>query len=151
MISETRSQRARRAARVFTVTGKEVLISMLCPGCRKSKPLPEFGLRRMADGSVRNQPRCRGCRPGKKKAPLSAPAPPIWWWRCPTMAECVCEFGWECSGLGTIYCDGCGGDQCICRCGGEIECPGCAYCGDGDDFCGDDYDADVGPDEADNG
>jgi hypothetical protein len=28
------------------------------------RPLSQFGLRRMADGSIRNQPWCRGCRSG---------------------------------------------------------------------------------------
>jgi hypothetical protein len=46
--------------------------------------------------------------------------------------DCGCVFHPECSGLGTIYCDPpCGGDQCICLCGGERECPGCDSCGAG--------------------
>jgi hypothetical protein len=40
----------------------------------------------------------------------------------------MCE--WHgCSGTGTEHCVGCGGDQCVCRCGGERECHGCELCG----------------------
>lgn len=37
---------------------------------------------------------------------------------------CDCE--WRCNGMGTLTCDGCGGDQCVCYCGGEYggDCPG---------------------------
>lgn len=46
---------------------------------------------------------------------------------------CGCNFGRECNGLGTLHCEaapegGCGGDLCICACGGERECPGCDWC-----------------------
>jgi hypothetical protein len=44
------------------------------------------------------------------------------------MSDCVCEFGLACNGTGTIFCDGCGGDLCICLCGGEMPCEGCLYC-----------------------
>lgn len=71
--TETRRQKARKSSRVFNAEGKEVLISLLCPACRKSKPLGEFGLRKMPDGTVRNQPRCRRCRGVSTK--LSSPAP----------------------------------------------------------------------------
>lgn len=30
---------------------------------------------------------------------------------------CMCE--WRCNGMGGLVCDGCGGDQCVCVCGGE--------------------------------
>jgi hypothetical protein len=34
----------------------------------------------------------------------------------------------ECNGLGTVECDGCGGDRCICQCGGRYPCEGCEAC-----------------------
>lgn len=41
--------------------------------------------------------------------------------------DCMCE--WRCNGMGTLQCDGCGGDQCVCVCGGEDggDCPGCDH------------------------
>jgi hypothetical protein len=44
--------------------------------------------------------------------------------------DCFCMWPaeLECDGLGVIVCEGCGGDQCVCRCGGEMPCPGCDYC-----------------------
>jgi hypothetical protein len=53
---------------------------------------------------------------------------------------CMCEWPPDCGGLGVLQCDGCGGDLCVCVCGGECECYGCALC------AGDDYDDDYGPD-----
>jgi hypothetical protein len=44
------------------------------------------------------------------------------------MSGCMCEFDNECNGLGTLQCRGCGGDACICICGGETECDGCQWC-----------------------
>lgn len=51
------------------------------------------------------------------------------------MPGCNCDFavGDGCGGLGMLHCgDGaggpCGGDQCICVCGGELPCPGCSDC-----------------------
>jgi hypothetical protein len=41
-----------------------VLITLMCLKCHQMRPLSQFGLRRMADGSIRNQPWCRGCRSG---------------------------------------------------------------------------------------
>lgn len=41
---------------------------------------------------------------------------------------CGCEFDDDCNGAGTIYCVGCGGDLCICMCGGERPCEGCDWC-----------------------
>jgi hypothetical protein len=34
----------------------------MCLKCQKMRPLAQFGLRRMADGAIRNQPWCRTCR-----------------------------------------------------------------------------------------
>jgi hypothetical protein len=50
------------------------------------------------------------------------------------MALCMCEWPDGCGGVGMLYCEGCGGDQCVCTCGGECECFGCDECdyGDGD-------------------
>lgn len=46
--------------------------------------------------------------------------------------RCMCEWPDGCVGTGTLYCDGCGGDQCLCRCGGELPCDGCDECQDED-------------------
>ncbi|MFZ5445055.1 MAG: hypothetical protein ACOZQL_34010 [Myxococcota bacterium] len=62
--------RKRRKSAVFDAEGNEVLITMMCLKCRQMKPLGMFGLRKMADGAIRNQPWCRTCRSGagtKKK------------------------------------------------------------------------------------
>src|SRR5258705_10210498 len=68
--------RKRRKSAVYDADGNEVLITMMCLKCRAMKPLTAFGLRKMADGAIRNQPWCRGCRSGagapkgsKKEAP----------------------------------------------------------------------------------
>lgn len=43
--------------------------------------------------------------------------------------ECICDFEeGACGGLTVVYCSGCGGDQCVCPCGGESECFGCSDC-----------------------
>lgn len=48
--------------------------------------------------------------------------------------DCMCEYPASCGGTGVVTCDGCGGDQCVCRCGGELgQCPGCAECPEEDD------------------
>lgn len=52
---------------------------------------------------------------------------------------CMCEWPDGCGGLGTLICDGCGGDTCVCQCGGEMECPGCDECPNEDDGYYDDY------------
>ena len=52
----------RRRSSVFDADGNEVLITLICLKCQKIRPLSQFGLRRMADGSIRNQPWCRSCR-----------------------------------------------------------------------------------------
>jgi len=44
---------------------------------------------------------------------------------------CMCEWPDGCAGLGVLQCRGCGGDLCVCTCGGEIECDGCEDCSDG--------------------
>jgi hypothetical protein len=54
--------RHRRKAAVYDSDGNEVLITLSCLKCRQIKPLAQFGLRKMADGAVRNQPWCRSCR-----------------------------------------------------------------------------------------
>ncbi len=62
--------RKRRKSAVYDAEGHEVLITMMCLKCRQVKPLGMFGLRKMADGAIRNQPWCRTCRSGassKKK------------------------------------------------------------------------------------
>jgi hypothetical protein len=70
----------RRASAVFDADGHEVLISLMCLKCRQIRPLAQFGLRRMPDGAVRNQPWCRTCRgavtPKKKALPPAPVAEP---------------------------------------------------------------------------
>lgn len=56
--------RKRRKSAVYDADGHEVLITMMCLKCRAMKPLGMFGLRKMADGAIRNQPWCRTCRSG---------------------------------------------------------------------------------------
>ena len=52
-----------------------------------------------------------------------------------TASRCICDWpaADDCDGLGVLTCEGCGGDQCVCRCGGTRDCPGCAACEDVDD------------------
>ena len=52
----------RRRSSVYDADGNEVFITLMCLKCHKMKPLGQFGLRRMADGAIRNQPWCRPCR-----------------------------------------------------------------------------------------
>ena len=59
----------RRRSSVFDAEGNEVFITLMCLKCHKMRPLSQFGLRRMADGAIRNQPWCRTCR----SAPAAAP------------------------------------------------------------------------------
>jgi hypothetical protein len=54
----------RRRASVYDADGNEVFITLLCLKCHKMRPLSQFGLRKMADGAIRNQPWCRTCRSG---------------------------------------------------------------------------------------
>jgi hypothetical protein len=52
----------RRRSSVYDADGQEVFITLLCLKCHKMRPLSLFGLRKMADGAIRNQPWCRTCR-----------------------------------------------------------------------------------------
>ncbi len=54
----------RRRSSVYDASGNEVFITLLCLKCRKMRPLSQFGLRRMGDGAIRNQPWCKTCRSG---------------------------------------------------------------------------------------
>lgn len=69
----------RRASAVFDADGHEVLITLMCLKCRQVRPLAQFGLRKMPDGAIRNQPWCRGCRGAvtPKKRPEAAQASPV--------------------------------------------------------------------------
>jgi hypothetical protein len=72
--SAPKEARKRRKSAVYDAEGNEVLITMMCLKCRSMKPLGMFGLRKMADGAIRNQPWCRTCRSGagtKKKPELN--------------------------------------------------------------------------------
>ena len=72
--AQPKQARKRRKSSVFDGEGHEVLITMMCLKCRCMKPLTMFGLRKMADGAIRNQPWCRTCRSGAsaKKKPEAA-------------------------------------------------------------------------------
>ena len=74
-----KAPRKRRKSAIFDGDGHEVLITMMCLKCKAMKPLLMFGLRKMADGAVRNQPWCRSCRSGasSKKKPEAAPLPEV--------------------------------------------------------------------------
>jgi hypothetical protein len=54
----------RRRSSVYDGDGNEVFITLMCLKCHKMRPLVQFGLRKMADGAIRNQPWCRTCRSG---------------------------------------------------------------------------------------
>jgi len=54
----------RRRSSVYDADGNEVFITLMCLKCHKMRPLSQFGLRKMADGAIRNQPWCRTCRAG---------------------------------------------------------------------------------------
>jgi hypothetical protein len=58
---ETKPRR-RRPSSIFDTDGNEVLITLMCLKCHHIRPLAQFGLRRMPDGAIRNQPWCRTCR-----------------------------------------------------------------------------------------
>lgn len=49
------------------------------------------------------------------------------------MSECICEWPDGCGGTGALDCEGCGGDICVCKCGGYLPCGGCDEC-PGDDY-----------------
>lgn len=58
----------------------------------------------------------------------------------PDLEPCMCEWEGGCGGLGVVYCRGCGGDNCVCICGGgPVECEGCEDCGPLVDDCDDFY------------
>jgi len=67
----------RRASAVYDADGHEVLITLMCLKCRQVRPLAQFGLRKMPDGAIRNQPWCRSCRGAAtpKKRPEAEPEP----------------------------------------------------------------------------
>ena len=50
----------------------------------------------------------------------------------PAPAARVCFCLWPtlelCNGLGEVECLGCGGDHCVCQCGGRRPCEGCDEC-----------------------
>jgi hypothetical protein len=52
----------RRRSSVYDADGNEVFITLVCLKCHRTRPLSQFGLRKMADGAIRNQPWCRTCR-----------------------------------------------------------------------------------------
>src|SRR5512138_1596979 len=52
----------RRRSSIYDADGNEVFITLMCLKCHKMRPLSQFGLRKMADGAIRNQPWCRPCR-----------------------------------------------------------------------------------------
>lgn len=54
--------RTRIEARVFTRDGEEVLVTQVCTKCGATKPLSQFGLRRMGDGTIRSISQCKPCR-----------------------------------------------------------------------------------------
>lgn len=56
--------------------------------------------------------------------------------------ECECDWPGGCGGLGVISCEGCGGDFCVCLCGGGSECFGCEDCNARGDYDDDDDDCD---------
>jgi hypothetical protein len=53
---------------VYDAYGNEVFLTLICLKCRGMRPLSQFGLRRMTDGAIRNQPWCRTCRSGESVA-----------------------------------------------------------------------------------
>jgi hypothetical protein len=67
--------RRRRATAIFDGDGNEVLITLMCLKCHHIRPLAQFGLRRMPDGAIRNQPWCRPCRGAATPKRKAAPAP----------------------------------------------------------------------------
>ncbi len=61
---EDRKKPRRRKSAVYDADGNEVFLTLMCLKCHKMRPLSQFGLRKMADGAIRNQPWCRTCRSG---------------------------------------------------------------------------------------
>jgi hypothetical protein len=66
----------RHRSRVYDADGNEVFLTLICLKCRRMRPLSQFGLRRMTDGAIRNQPWCRTCR-SEEPAEAEVPAAPI--------------------------------------------------------------------------
>jgi hypothetical protein len=62
----------RRRSSVYDADGNEVFITLMCLKCHKMRPLAQFGLRKMADGAIRNQPWCRSCRSVAGEKPRQA-------------------------------------------------------------------------------
>jgi hypothetical protein len=54
----------RRRSSIYDADGNEVFITLICLKCQRIRPLSQFGLRKMTDGAIRNQPWCRTCRSG---------------------------------------------------------------------------------------
>jgi hypothetical protein len=72
----------RRRSSVYDADGAEVFITLMCLKCHKMRPLSQFGLRKMADGAIRNQPWCRTCRSaagtkGKGREPAETVESPV--------------------------------------------------------------------------
>jgi hypothetical protein len=63
------AKQKRRRTSVYDADGTEVFITLMCLKCHKMRPLSQFGLRKMADGAIRNQPWCRTCRSGSSERP----------------------------------------------------------------------------------
>lgn len=66
----------RRRSSVYDAEGNEVFITLMCLKCHKMRPLSLFGLRKMADGAIRNQPWCRTCRSDASPKARREPAEP---------------------------------------------------------------------------
>jgi hypothetical protein len=64
----------KRRSSVYDADGNEVFITLMCLKCHKMRPLSLFGLRKMADGAIRNQPWCRTCRSGAGTRPARGEA-----------------------------------------------------------------------------
>ncbi|MCL2625691.1 MAG: hypothetical protein FWD46_02600 [Cystobacterineae bacterium] len=59
-------KRMRRSTELFDMEGTPVHIRLTCLCCKELKPLAEFGLRKMPNNTLRNQPWCRSCRSTKR-------------------------------------------------------------------------------------
>jgi len=69
-------KRMRRSAELFDAEGNPVHIRLTCLCCKGIKPLASFGLRKMSNGTVRNQPWCRSCRSTKNTTAKPSAANP---------------------------------------------------------------------------
>jgi hypothetical protein len=69
----------RRRSSIYDADGSEVFITLMCLKCHQMRPLSQFGLRKMADGAIRNQPWCRPCRSaaGTGKGKLKETSDPV--------------------------------------------------------------------------